>query len=117
MTDLDARDPLNGELLFEVMQSERSFDPYISLVAKDNKATYDKFLTHVFDFCQELRDHGIPELGWKQFKVAESQDTKISQLCMGQTVQQSKYHIFFTCAKITVTTARALTSCISRSTC
>jgi hypothetical protein len=63
MTDPDARDPLTGKLLFEVMQSERNGHPYPSLVAKNNKATYDKFLAHVFDFCQELRDHGIPELG------------------------------------------------------
>jgi hypothetical protein len=66
------------------MQSECNYHPCVSLVVKDNKSTYDKFLTHVFDFCQELLDHGIPELGWKQFKVVGPQDMKISQLCMGR---------------------------------
>jgi hypothetical protein len=81
ITDPDPRDPLTGKLLFEVMQSERNCHSCVSLVAKDNKATYDEFLTHVFDFCQELRGHGISELCWKQFKVAEPKDMKSSQLC------------------------------------
>jgi hypothetical protein len=34
------------------MQSERNFHPCVSLVTKDNKSTYDKFLVHVFDFAK-----------------------------------------------------------------
>jgi hypothetical protein len=66
------------------MQSERNLHPCVSLVAKDKKSPYDKFLKHVLNFLQELRDQGIPELDWKQFKVSEPQDMKSSQLCMGR---------------------------------
>jgi hypothetical protein len=41
-------------------------------------------LPYIFEFGQELRDVGIPELGWKYFCVSEPQDLKISQLCMNR---------------------------------
>jgi hypothetical protein len=93
MTDTDARNPLvmddndplkRGKLLFVMIQSERNSFPINSLIAKYNKATYNKFLRHIFDFGQELRDVGIPELGWKPFLVAEPHDMKSSQLCMNR---------------------------------
>jgi hypothetical protein len=81
MTDKDARDhlvidnndtPKRAKLLFVTMQSERNLFPITSL-AKDNKSTYNTFLRHIFYFGQELRDAGIPEIGWKPFLVAEPQ--------------------------------------------
>jgi hypothetical protein len=92
-TDVSTRDPLifdNNDpekrlkLLVETMQSEWCCLPIITMIAKYNKATYDKLLRHIFVFCQEIRDNGIPELGWLPLRVAEPQDVKISQLCMGR---------------------------------
>jgi hypothetical protein len=50
LIDKDSRDPLSGRLLFDTMQSERKCIPIVSIIAKDNKATYDRFLTHLFEF-------------------------------------------------------------------
>jgi hypothetical protein len=66
------------------MQSERNCIPIISIITKDNKATYDRLLTRIFEFGQELRTVGIPELGYRTFCVAEPQDMKSSQLCMSR---------------------------------
>jgi hypothetical protein len=41
-------------------------------------------LRNIFEFGQDLRDDGIPELGWKPFRVSEPQDMKSSQLCMNR---------------------------------
>jgi hypothetical protein len=78
-------DPLKrGNLLLPTIQSSKNAFPITSIIAKDNKATYNKFLRHNFEFGQELRDVGIPELGWKPFRVSEPQDMKSSQLCMNR---------------------------------
>jgi hypothetical protein len=91
MTDTDARDPLvidenyplkRGKLLFVMIQFKRNSSPITSLIVKDNKATYNKFMHHMFDFGQELRAVYISELGWKPFLVADPQYMKISQLYM-----------------------------------
>jgi hypothetical protein len=60
---------------------------------KDNKSTYNKLLRHIFEFGQELRDVGIPELGWKPLRVSEPQDMKSSQMCMncGGAAKQFPY--------------------------
>jgi hypothetical protein len=84
MTDKDARDPLTGKLLLPTIQSSNNGFPITSIIAKDNKSTYNKFLRHIFECGQELRDDGIPELGWKPFRVSEPQDMKSSQLCMNR---------------------------------
>jgi hypothetical protein len=84
LTDNYLKDPLSGRLLFDTMQSKRNCIPIVSIIAKDNKAAYDRFLTHIFEFGNELRTVGIPELGYKKFRVAEPQDMKISQLCMSR---------------------------------
>jgi hypothetical protein len=75
------------------MQSKRNCIPIVSIIDKDNTATYDRFLTHIFEFGNELRTVGIPELGYKKFRVAEPQDMKSSQLCMsrGGTTKQIPY--------------------------
>jgi hypothetical protein len=70
MTDKDARDPLTGKLILPTIQSSNNYFPITSIIAKDNKSTYNKFLQHIFEFGQELRDDGIPELGWKPFRVS-----------------------------------------------
>jgi hypothetical protein len=57
------------------------------MITKDNKAMFDTFLRHIFVFCQEIRENGIPEIGCLPFRVAEPQDMKISQIsqiCMGR---------------------------------
>jgi hypothetical protein len=84
MTDKDARDPLTGKLLLLTTQSRNNAFPITSIIVKDNKSTYNKFLRHIFEFGQELRDDGIPELGWKPFRVSEPQYMKSSQLCMNR---------------------------------
>jgi hypothetical protein len=84
MTDKDARDPLTGKLLLPTIQSSNNAFPITSIIAKDKKSTYNKFLRHIFEFGQELRDDGIPELGWKPFRVSEPQDMKSSQMCMNR---------------------------------
>jgi hypothetical protein len=84
LTDKDSKDPLYGRLLVDTMQSKRNCIPIVSIIAKDNKATYDRFLTHIFEFGDQLRTVGIPELGYKKFRVAEPQDMKSSQLCMSR---------------------------------
>jgi hypothetical protein len=53
MTDKDARDPLTGKLLLPTIQSSNNAFPITSIIAKD------KFLRHIFEFGQELRDDGI----------------------------------------------------------
>jgi hypothetical protein len=92
-TDISTRDQLIVDvddpekrlnLLVETMQSERCCFPIIMIIVKDNIATYDKFLRHIFAFFQEIRDNGIPELGWLPFQVTDPQDMKSSQLCMGR---------------------------------
>jgi hypothetical protein len=78
MTDKDARDPLTRKLLLPTIQSSNNDFHTTSSIAKDNKTTYNKFLRHIFEFGQELRDDGILELGWKPFRVSEPQDMKRS---------------------------------------
>jgi hypothetical protein len=107
MTDKDARDPLDidendplkrGKLLLLNIQSSENNFPITSIIANDNKSTYNKFLQHIFEFGQELRYVGIPELGWKPFRVSEPQDMKSSQLCMncGGAAKQIPY-VFHLC--------------------
>jgi DNA-directed RNA polymerase subunit RPC12/RpoP len=102
MTDKEARDPLDidedeplkrGKLLLSTIQSIKNDFPITSLIAKDNKSTYNKFLRHIFEFGQELRDVRIPDLGWKPFRVSEPQDMKSIQLCMhrGGAAKQISY--------------------------
>jgi hypothetical protein len=67
LTNKDSNDPLSGHLLLNTMQSERNYIPIISIITKDNKATNDRFLTHIFEFGQELRTVGISKLGYKSF--------------------------------------------------
>jgi hypothetical protein len=100
MTDKDARDPLTGKLLLPTIQSSNNDFPITPIIAKDNKYTYNKFLRHIFEFGQELRDDGIPELGWKPFRVSEPQDMKSSQLCMDRcgAAKQIPY-VFHLCQK------------------
>jgi hypothetical protein len=113
ITDKDARDSLHididnplkrGKLLLLTIQRSKNTFPITSIIAKDNKFTYNKFLRHIFEFSQELRDVEIPELGWKPFCVSEPQDMKSSQLCIIVVALRKKFRIFVTCAKITVTT-------------
>jgi hypothetical protein len=94
MTDKDAHDPLDfdedddplkrGKLLLPTIQSSKNAFPITSIFTKDKKSTYNKFLRHIFEFGQELRDVGIPELGWKPFRVSEPQYMKSIQLCMNR---------------------------------
>jgi hypothetical protein len=67
MTDKDARDPLHidnddplkrDKLLLPTIQSSKNAFPITSIIAKDNKSTYNKFLRHIFEFGQECRDSG-----------------------------------------------------------
>jgi hypothetical protein len=102
MTDKDARDPLTGKLLLHTIQSSNNGFHITSIIAKDNKSTYNKFLQNIFEFGQELRDDGIPELGWKPFRVSKPQDMKRSQLCMNPGGSAKQIPYFFTCAKDTV---------------
>jgi hypothetical protein len=96
---VDELDPIKrGKLMFGNMQSERNVLPIMSLIAKENKSAYNKFLPHIFQFRQELWDVGVTELGWKPFRVSEPQDMNIRQLCMnrGGATQQIPYvfHLF-----------------------
>jgi hypothetical protein len=60
ITNKDSKDPLSGRLLFDTIQSERNCIPIVSIIDKDNKATYDRFLTHRFEFGNQLITVGIP---------------------------------------------------------
>jgi hypothetical protein len=102
MTYKYARDPLHidhddylkrGKLLLPTIQSSKNAFPITSIILKDSTSTYNKFLRHIFEFGQELRDVGIPELRWKPLRVSEPQNTKSSQLCMhrGGAAQQIPY--------------------------
>jgi hypothetical protein len=77
----------------ETIQSSKNSFPITSLIAKDNKSTYNKFLRHIIEYGQELRDVGVTELGRKPFCVSEQQDMKSSTLCMnrGGAVKQIPY--------------------------
>jgi hypothetical protein len=97
MTDKYARDPLTGKLLLHTIQSRNNAFPITSIIAKDNKPSYNKFLRHIFEFGQELHDDGILELGCKPFRVSEPQDMKSSQLCLnhGGAAKQIPYCCHF----------------------
>jgi hypothetical protein len=99
MTDKDARDALTGKLLLPTIQSSNNAFSTMYIITKDNKSTYNKFLRHISEFGQELRDDGIPELGWKHFRVSEPQDMKSSQLCMNSGGAAKQIPYFGTCAK------------------
>jgi hypothetical protein len=100
MTDKDARDPLEvdekdplkrGKLLLPTIHSDKNVFPIKSITVKDNKSTY---LLYIFEFGQELRAVGIPELGWKHFRVSEPQDMHISKLCMNRGVSTKQIPYF-----------------------
>jgi hypothetical protein len=85
--DVTTRDPLivdehdpekHLKLLVETIQSENCCFPMITLILKDNKATYHTLLRHIFAFCKEIRENRIPKLGWLSFRVVKPQDTKSS---------------------------------------
>jgi hypothetical protein len=81
LTDEDSKNLLYGRLLFDTIQSERSC---ITIV-----------LTRIFEFGQELRTGGIPELGYKKNRVTEPQDMKSSQPCMWKAgVAKHIPHVF-----------------------
>jgi hypothetical protein len=83
MMDNDARNPLDvdeddpqkrGKLLLPTIKSIKKGFPIMFIIVKCNKSTCNKSLRHIFEFGQELRDVGVPELGWKPFRVSELQD-------------------------------------------
>jgi hypothetical protein len=75
--EVDQKDELKrGKLLLPTIQSSKNAFQTTSIIAKDNKSTYKKCLHHMFEFGQELRDVGVPELGWKPCRVSEPQNTK-----------------------------------------
>jgi hypothetical protein len=51
---------------------------------KDAKVTYHKYLRNIFADAKHLRLEGVPGLGWLTFSVAEPQDIKSFQLCLGR---------------------------------
>jgi hypothetical protein len=58
---------LGGGVLFETIQLEKKRMPIVSLICKNKKATYEKFLLHIFEFGQMLHVERFPELVWKKF--------------------------------------------------
>jgi hypothetical protein len=89
------------------MQSEKNSFLIMYLIAKDNTSTYNKFLCHIFEFGQDLRDVGVPELVWKTFCVSEPQDMKTSQLCMNHGGAENQIpYVCHLCQKHSVNIAR-----------
>jgi hypothetical protein len=56
--------------------------PIISIIAKDNKETYEHYLRPIFEYCDDLRTVCVPELGWNHFLMSEPQNNKSCQLCL-----------------------------------
>jgi hypothetical protein len=54
----------------------------LSLLAKDNKDTYEKYLRPIYEYCDELLTVGVPKKRWKPFLVSEPQDIKSNWLCL-----------------------------------
>jgi hypothetical protein len=56
--------------------------PILSILEKDNKGMYKKYLRPIIEYCEELITVGVPALGWKPFLVSEPQDMKSCWLCL-----------------------------------
>jgi hypothetical protein len=85
--------------------------PSVSILAKDNKGMYEKYLRPIFGYCEELRAAGVPKHGWKPCIISEPQDMK----SMCATVLEvlifpfrTKYHV----QHVTTNSARITASAI-----
>jgi hypothetical protein len=56
--------------------------PTLSLLAKYNNDTYEKYFRPIYQYCEELRTFGVPKNGWKPFLVSEPQNMKSNWLCL-----------------------------------
>jgi hypothetical protein len=93
--EVDEKDPLErGKFMLQTFQLYKNAFPITSIIAKDNKSTYNKFLHHIFEVVQEFSDVGVPELRCKPFRVSEPQYMNISQLCMNAKQIPYFCHLF-----------------------
>jgi hypothetical protein len=51
------------------------FFSILMILAKDDKATYDKYLRDFFKFSEEISEKGLGD--WKPFKIADPQDMNL----------------------------------------
>jgi hypothetical protein len=88
--DKDAVDPITKKYIFNDdddgpnLQSGKFCFPVAMILAKDDKQTYNKYLRDIFEEVDKLRNEGVPECEWLPFDIAEPQDMKSFQLCLGR---------------------------------
>jgi hypothetical protein len=110
----NAKDPVTGKYIHTHLEGLKDDDhvdnlqsgawcfPILSILAKYNKGTYEKYLRPIFEYCEELRTLGVTTLGWKPFIFSEPQDMKSCWLCLhrGGAAKSPKLNliIYFNCA-------------------
>jgi hypothetical protein len=83
IVDKDDVCPISGKNIFHQlgnMQADKWCFPILMILAKDDKATYDKYLCEISKFCEEISEKGLGD--WKPFKIADPQDMNSLQLCL-----------------------------------
>jgi hypothetical protein len=90
----NVKDPVTGQYMYtdsEGFKDDNHLDnlqsgawcfPILSILAKDNNGTYEKYLRPIFEYCEELRTVGGPNLGWKPFIVSEPHDMQSCWICL-----------------------------------
>jgi hypothetical protein len=93
--DKDAVCPIRGKNIFHQlgnMQADKWCFTILMILAKDDKATYDKYLRDFLKFCEEISEKGLGD--WKPFKIADPQDMKSLQLCLTRGGAPKGMHFF-----------------------
>jgi hypothetical protein len=88
LTYINSRCPIRGKLIYselKKMQSDEWAFPGKSVFEDDKKETYETIFCDQFDFVREVRNYGIPELGWLPCTIAEPQDMKAHQITPNHT--------------------------------
>jgi hypothetical protein len=92
--DKIAKYPVTGKYIYTNAKGEKDDEhidnlqsgawcfPIISIIVKDNKETYDKYLHPIFAYCEELHAFGVPNKGWKLCLVSEPQDMTSRLICL-----------------------------------
>jgi hypothetical protein len=99
LTDVDSRCPVTNKLIyskFKTMQSDSWSFPGKKIFEEDNKETYELSFPgkHI---VREVRNNGIPELGWLPCAIAEPQDMKAHQITLGRGGAAKRCHQFCRC--------------------
>jgi hypothetical protein len=95
IVDKDAVCPISGKNIFhqlENMQADKWCFPILMILAKNDKATHEKYLRENFKCCEEISEKGLGD--WKPFKIADPQDMKSLQLCLTRGGVVKGMHLF-----------------------